>query len=102
MVILEGYGVHIVVLAGPQCRMSGCLGNLATVFLPRRWRARRQHVGTCQFVSGAHSEQVLRNYVSLLSDNVNCRNLNIILFVTFLCAVVWIYQCIKMYMRIVL
>ena len=28
--------------------------------------------------------------------------MNIILFVTFLCAVVWMYQCIQMYMRIVL
>ena len=54
--------------------MSGCLGNLAPLFPPRRWRARRQHVAVCQFVSGAHSEQVLREFVSLLSVNVNCRN----------------------------
>ena len=31
-------------------------------------------MGICQFVSGAHSEQVLRTYVLLLSDNVNSRN----------------------------
>ena len=76
VVILEGYsvaGVHIVVL-GLSDRMSGCLGNLAPVFPPRRWRARRQHVGNCQFVSGAHSEQALRKYVSLFSDVVSCRN----------------------------
>ena len=26
--------------------------------------------------------------------------MNIVLLVTFLCAIVWIYQCIQMYMRI--
>ena len=76
MVILEGVsvtGVHLVVL-GLSDRISGFLGNLAPVFPPRRWWARRQHVGIWQFVSGAHSEQVLRKYVSLFSNVLNCRN----------------------------
>ena len=87
VVVLEGYGVagiYIEVL-GHSYRMFGfhCLGNLVMCLLPRRWRqaAPRGELAVCLGRSSEHD--VLRIYVSLLSDNVN-----IILFVTFVCAVV--------------
>ena len=61
VVILEGYsvaGIYIVVL-GLSDRISGCLGNLAPVFPPRRWWARRQQA---------------RVNAVIFSDVVNCRN----------------------------
>ena len=78
MVVLEGYGVvriYIVVL-GHNNRMFGCLGNLVMCLPPRRWRRWRQATprGREPVCLGRSSEQVLRKYVSLLSDNVNCRN----------------------------
>ena len=58
--------------------MFGCLGNLVRCLPPRRWRPRRHHEGTRQFIwgggGGGSSEQVLKIYVLILSDNVNCRN----------------------------
>ena len=76
MVILEGYsvaGVHIVVLG----LSIGC----QVVWVTSRLYSHLDGGGpgdstweSVSFVSGAHSKQVLRIYVSLLSDYVNCRN----------------------------
>ena len=54
--------------------MFGCLGNLVICLPPRRWRQAAPRGELAVYLGSSSEHDVLRIYVSLLSDNVNCQS----------------------------